>query len=482
MEFSSSQKLCLHLISSAYQRCRLSDQICRLAVGLTRSSSSDPSLRISISDTGIGSSLEEFQDLKVSFTNVADNWDGMLSVKTTSINDSEIHNYQINLKESGSSRITRLPSDTKNGAKFSGSEVCLSSFVNPDLLLADVHSLLEKNIAIQLVSEDYDVPESRYEKVFLANTSEQPPISASSVEQLQSGLEDYVLKHGNNLSSKCNSCFTSWEELKVGSGVACCTVNRLHTELVMEAVIVISNMSIQNTMCFREYGDKTEVLYFKDFSPCVMSQSSMKALKSIDWKRYGLHLSGIVELDGIALLEWENLPTDTHIDIVLHSYLKQYPALDRSFFALSWTTVIPTPRKMSQLDRSLLKRAVKLSLDDLKAKHSGDFLSSRAVQIRNHAPDLAQTIAGLILSSSDLDFQRECFSLLGLQSQDVGTEIMENSIKEKIVSVIEINDKESDKSKEIVPFLFKEEDHMQELEVEFQESDYSPLDLDMDMF
>jgi hypothetical protein len=103
-------------------------------------------------------------------------------------------------------------------------------------------------------------------------------------------------------------------------------------------------------------------------------------------------------------------------------------------------------------------------------------------QIRNHAPDLAQTIAGLILSSSDLDFQRECFSLLGLQSQDVGTEIMENSIKKKIVSVIEMNDKESDKSKEIAPFLFEEEDHIQELEVEFQESDYSPLDLDMDMF
>ena len=68
-----------------------------------------------------------------------------------------------------------------------------------------------------------------------------------------------------------------------------------------------------------------------------MSQSSMKALKSIDWKRYGLHLRDIVELDGIALLEWENLPTDTHIDIVLHSYLKQYPALERPFFALSWT-------------------------------------------------------------------------------------------------------------------------------------------------
>ncbi|CAL5188991.1 unnamed protein product [Lathyrus oleraceus] len=476
MEFSSVQKLCFHLISSAYQRCRLSEQICRLSVGLTCSSSLDPSLKISISDTGIGSSLEEFQEMSVSFTNVADNWDGMLSIKTTGIGDSEIHNYQINLKESGSSRITKLPSDTKNGAKFSGSEVCLSSFVNPDLLLAEIHNLLQKmlilnipNVAIQLVAEDSDVPESRYEKVFLANTSEQLTVSTSSLEHLKSGLQDYVLKHGNNLSDHCNSCFTSWEELKVGSGVACSTENRLHTELVMEAVLAISNMSTQNTTCIREYGDKTEVLYFKDFSPSTMSQSSMKALKSIDWKRYGLHLGRIVEQDGIALLEWENLPTDTHIDIVLHSYLKQ--------------TVIPAPNKRSQLDRSLVKRAIKFSLDDLKAKHSGDFLSSRALQIRNYAPDLAQTIAGLILSSSDLNFQRECFSLLGLQSQDIGTEIMQNSIKEKIVSVIEMNDKDPDKSKEIAPFLFEEDDHIQEeLEAEFQESYLSPLDLDIDMF
>lgn len=63
----------------------------------------------------------------------------------------------------------------------------------------------------------------------------------------------------------------------------------------------------------------------------------MKALKSIDWKRYGLHFGSIVEQDGIALLEWENLPADTHIDIVLHSYHKQYPAFDRSLFALSET-------------------------------------------------------------------------------------------------------------------------------------------------
>ena len=67
-----------------------------------------------------------------------------------------------------------------------------------------------QNVVVQLVSEDCDVPESRYEKVFLANTCKQLPISASSLEHLKSGLGDYVLKHGNNLSIKCNSCFTSW--------------------------------------------------------------------------------------------------------------------------------------------------------------------------------------------------------------------------------------------------------------------------------
>ncbi|RZC28228.1 Type 2 DNA topoisomerase 6 subunit B-like isoform A [Glycine soja] len=462
MEFSSAQKLCLHLISSAYQRCRLSEQICRLAVILTRSSSSHPSLQISISDTGIGSCLEEFQDLRFSSTDVADNWDGVLSLKTTGIGDTEIHNFQINLKGSGSSRITRLTPNTKNGAKFR-------------------HMLILKipNVAIQLVAEDCDVPESRYEKVFLTNECKKLPMSASNLELLKSGIEDYVLKHGNNLSNKCNSCFPSWEQRKVGSGEACCTDNRLHIELVMEAAIVISNISMQNTTCFREYGNKTEVLYFKDFSPCTISQSSVKALQSIDWKTYGLNLGGIVEQDGVTLLEWENFPTDTHIDIVLHSYHKQYPALNRSFLSLSETfevlkhTTIPAPRKMSPLVRNLVKKAVKLSLDDLKANHPQAFLSSRAVEIRSYAPDLAKTIAGLILSSSDLDFQGECFSLLGLQSQEVGTEIVENCIEERIVSVIEMNDKKSYNSQEPAPFLF-EEDPVEELE--FQENDSSPLD------
>ncbi|MED6169065.1 hypothetical protein PIB30_017817 [Stylosanthes scabra] len=423
MEFSSVQNLSLHvsfaffsslriLISSAFQRCRLSEQICRISVILARSSSS--SLRVSIADTGIGSCLEEFQALKFSSKDDTDHW-GSLTF----------------------------------GSKPTGSEVCLSSSVSIDLLVAEIHDFLQKmmilsipNVATRLVAEDCDVPGSRYEKVFLPNGDKELPISALNIDLLESGFEDYVLRHGNTLSNKCLCCFPNWEQLKVGIGVACSNENHQQNELVMEVVIIISNMSVDNTECFRKHGDKTEVLYFEDFSPGTISKSFMKALKGIDWKSYGLKLREIVQQDGFTLLEWENLARDTHIDI----------------------TVITGPRKKSQIDRNLVKRAVKLSLDDLKEKHSGVFLSSRAVQIRSYAPDLAKTIAGLILSSSDLDFQGECFSLLGLQSQVVGTENMENCIMERIVSVIEMNDKKPHKTI-VAPSLF-EDDRSQELEFE----------------
>lgn len=71
-----------------------------------------------------------------------------------------------------------------------------------------------------------------------------------------------------------------------------------------------------------------QVLYFKDFSPCPIPQSSLKALTSIDWKSYGLSFGSVVVQGGFALVEWENLPPYVQIDIVLHHYHEQYPNLD----------------------------------------------------------------------------------------------------------------------------------------------------------
>ncbi|KAJ6898192.1 hypothetical protein NC652_024879 [Populus alba x Populus x berolinensis] len=72
MEISSTSNLCIHLISCAFQRCRLSQQLCRLSAVLK--SPSPSILQISISDTGIGSCLEEFQDLNCSSIISAEFW------------------------------------------------------------------------------------------------------------------------------------------------------------------------------------------------------------------------------------------------------------------------------------------------------------------------------------------------------------------------------------------------------------------------
>ncbi|CAK9158171.1 unnamed protein product [Ilex paraguariensis] len=485
MEVSSVQELCRYLISCAIQRCRMSDELCRLSVVLKSSPLSNPPLlRISISDTGVGSCLEEYQGLKyTSGPNSLEKWDGLIFIATTnglifiattSMHENEIHQYNLNVKEIVSSRrLAKLPSKPKNGAKFSGTEVLLSTLETADGLvtcfLQKMLILKVPKLAIELVVDCGNSHGSRPENFVSANegiTFSSSP--SSNIDSLKSGLEDYVFKHANSQKNICHSCFSSGREnLKVGSGLACRKENHRSTGQVMEAVIIISQLSEPTSpSCFRACGTKTEVLYFKDFSPCSISQSSLSALASIDWKSYGLILRSIGIQDGYASLEWENLTPYSHIDIVLHCYHKR--------------VIIPPAKQRTEFDRSLTRKAIKLALDDLKENNAGVLLTAHALKIRGYAPDLATTIAGLVLSSSDSDFRKECFSLLGLQSQDMEREIVENCIKERIISVIELNDRKPQRSREHAPFLFEDEripepDDLAE-EYEEDEEAFSSLD------
>lgn len=78
------------------------------------------------------------------------------------------------------------------------------------------------------------------------------------------------------------------------------------------------------------------------------------------------------------------------------------------------------------------------------------------LQIQDYAPDLAKTIAGLILSSSDLSFKQECFSLLALQFQNFDRHTVEDCIKDRIVSAINVNDRKPKRSRETKTLLFEE--------------------------
>ncbi|RXH69743.1 hypothetical protein DVH24_006999 [Malus domestica] len=441
MTIASAQDLCLQLISSAFQRCRTSEDLCRLSVLLKRSPPSDPrSVQISVSDTGVGSCAEEFGGLKLRRE--------AFGAQIWGIGDDEIHHYQLNLKESASGRrLTRLPSNLKNGLQFSGTEVRLSIFESIDVLLPAFCCFFRKilmlkipNVSIELGVEQGDAPGSRYVNVFVANEGRNPlPFAASNLERLRSGVEDYVFKHGNTLGKKCESCFSSGEHLKIGSGAACCTESRRYPGSVMQAVIVISEMSEVASTCSRTCSSKTEVLYFKDFTPCPIPQSSLKALTSIDWKSYGLSFGSVVDQGGFALVEWDNLPPSVQIDII----------------------TIPSARRKTRPDQNLIKKAIKLALNDLKDNYAGVLLSAHAVKVRSYAPDLAKTISSLILSSNDADFREECCSFLGLQSHGVGGEVVEDCIREKIIAVVEMHDREPQRSKELPTFLF-EDDHMQE--------------------
>ncbi|TYH12933.1 hypothetical protein ES288_A06G105700v1 [Gossypium darwinii] len=451
MDISSVQKLCIDLISSAVQRCRLSEDLCRLSVVLK---SSPPIIRVSISDTGTGSCLEEFQDLKCNREGIGtEKWDGLLSIKTTSISDNKIYHYHLNLRGSVSARrLTRLPSILKNDAKFSGTEVCLSISETIDALLNDIKHYFQKmlilkipSVAAELVIERGDASGLRCQNVFLPNECSPLNFSSSNVERLKSGLEEYVLKHRNSLNNKCDSCFCSREKLKISSGVARSMESHRSPGLIVEAVIAISEHS--ESLCFRSSGNKTEVLHFKDFSPSSVSIASLNALTSIDWRSYGLTLVSAVDQVDHALIEWESLPPYLHIDMVIHCYHKQFPG-----------------KCKYQPDRHLIKKGVKLALDDLKEKHTGLLLSAHAVKICSYAPDLASSIAGIILSSNDVKFQSKCSLLLELsQSQEIGKQTVEDRIKEKIISVIETNDRKPEKIKEAAPFLF-EDDPPQDLD------------------
>ncbi|XP_030545062.1 type 2 DNA topoisomerase 6 subunit B-like isoform X2 [Rhodamnia argentea] len=494
--------LCHRLISFAFQRCRVSDDLCRISVALVGSLlAGSPVVRISISDTGAASCLEEFQDLRVTDEGIfAEKWDGMLAVRTTGhsflcylfshrkreghhcevlvlllmveyaagASDEEVHYYNLNLKEGSSNNwLTRLPSITKNGVRFSGTEVCLSVSEKFEVLLGGIKQFVEKNIAFELAVQHENVYKSCYGDAFLPNKSMPSPFSASNVERLKYGLQDYILRRRNDLDNNLGLSLNALEHLRTGMGTICSskTSGRQNPGLVVDAVIIICEFSDQTSPCPRECGHQTQVLYFKDFSPSSISKSSLSALKSIDWKSYGLTLGNIMDQGGGVSLEWDNLPPHTHIDVIFHCYQAEVN--------------FPPSKQKVLSERSLLKKAAKLALDDMKEKHSGVLLSDRALKIQSHAPALARTLAGLILSSNDMEFQGECLSLLGLLT-GVEAEIVEECVKDKINAVIELNDRKPERCKDSVPLLF-EDDRLQEMnfEDECEEGDdsYDSLDI-----
>ncbi|CAN1792046.1 Type 2 DNA topoisomerase 6 subunit B-like [Linum perenne] len=161
------------------------------------------------------------------------------------------------------------------------------------------------NITSELVVEQ-GVPGSRFEYVYPAIEENVLTFPSSSIKHLQSGLEEYVLKHGNNSLQK--------EHLKVGAA-SCSSESHKHSGLTMEAVFIISEA--ETVAPSNTHSSETQVLYYENFKPSSMARSSLTALSSLDWKTYGLTLRNAIDQDG-CLLHWDNLQSNVHIYMALH--------------------------------------------------------------------------------------------------------------------------------------------------------------------
>lgn len=67
-----------------------------------------------------------------------------------------------------------------------------------------------QNVAVELVLKQEDVPGSQHENILLVSECNPLSLSTSFVDRLKSGFKDYVLKSGNSLQRKCESCLPSW--------------------------------------------------------------------------------------------------------------------------------------------------------------------------------------------------------------------------------------------------------------------------------
>uniref|UniRef100_R7WBC9 Uncharacterized protein n=1 Tax=Aegilops tauschii TaxID=37682 RepID=R7WBC9_AEGTA len=408
----------------------MSESPCRLAVSLK--GPSDPAassaLRVSVSDTGVGSKLEEFLELDaLARETPLEKWDGTLLITTTGTNDKAIYHYRFNLHENASSstRCSKMATTYKNNAKFrqaiscqfdiihhilGGTEVCLCLSNDADIddfilwlvgFARKVHVLRAANLAIELSIEQTISSGSR--NVRLPNESDDTHLSiaTSSIEQLVSGLEDYALSHGNTCD-KCDACCMNRDRLKVGTGSAKNSDRRRDKGLLVEIAIMVAHTA-SDLSCWM-------VLHFQDFVPCPISQSSFNVLMSMDWQSFGF------KLKGATVQEWQR----------------------------------------SEPDKYVVRKALKLALHNLKANHAGEFISCHGKKILEYVPDLAQSIAGLISSSNDREFRDECAALLGLGSgQDVSEGAVRSCIGDRMARIIEMGDGKEKAEDGAPPYLFE---------------------------
>lgn len=400
---------------------------------------------MSISDTGPGIKMPDFLHSNRSFNNAddtylnsPDTWDGVLKIITTDAEEDEVQHYQLTCGNSNASnRPLHIGSSPKARRTFSGTEASLSVQGNLEQFVLYIKDLCQKisilkmsTIALELCLEQIDNSKSLSEILFMSNEGTILPKSMSTIDCLSSGIMEFKVKHGHVLDKQTHESCAFRDCFRIGKGITYRQEVTGLTENVLEVVLVLEIADTTGPSCLVEHIIKAKVLYFEDYFPSTVTPPTVQALSSVNWLKYGLTLRGIqVDNFGDAVIELEGMQTVAGFDIVLHKYQKK--CLKK--------------RKKTSSELKTIKDSLGMAMDELKESNPEHFLSQRASKMKAHAPELSRSISGLIMSSNDMAFKEECVSILGLPPTDLHQEILDHWIKQRILDIIEMTDRNPNK-------------------------------------
>ncbi|XP_059066290.1 type 2 DNA topoisomerase 6 subunit B-like [Cryptomeria japonica] len=302
------------------------------------------------------------------------------------------------------------------------------------------------SIALDLCLEPFDNSETCCENIFMWNEGILLPKSMSKIDRLAKGTVDYRINNMQKLDNQVQGPLAFRECFKVGRGSVYSLEANTKMEIVFEVVLVLEIAKDTNKSCSTESTIKAKALYFEEYFPNSVTVSMVQALKSVDWKNYGLHMKGIeVDNFGDASIEWEGLQTIVNLDIVLHRYKREYPPENmidsvQVFRHLFFYKCLKR-RKKAFSELVIVKNALGKALNELKENNPELFLSQRACKMKTYAPDLSRSISGLIMSSNDMNFKEECAHIVGVSLEDLCQEKLLSCINKKILDVINITDR-----------------------------------------
>ncbi|GJP77117.1 hypothetical protein CLOP_g7556 [Closterium sp. NIES-67] len=165
--------------------------------------------------------------------------------------------------------------------------------------------------------------------------------------------------------------------------------------------------------------DNVTVKVFKDWSPLLDGTSVIMALsESKLWNSFGISIADAAIHNFFGVLHAGKSFMEKHLSIFLHLHNEH----------ISCVKPENVPQRVLP---KLVKDAVAAALRQLKTQLPGDFSSVHQAKVGNCLPDLATSLATIVMDSSNQHFQEECSKILGVQ--DVNN--VETAILQRLSSI-----------------------------------------------